>query len=183
MSQQELLRKVVRALDDNQIDYMITGSTASSFYGEPRSTHDIDVVISISPEDVKKLALSFPEKEFHFDKEEFVEAIKNQRMANVIDKTEGDKIDFWVLSEDAFYRESFLRKIEADFMGIKIKFPTPEDVIVLKLKWARESGGSEKQLRDVKGVYEVCQEKLDLGYIEKWTAQLGLKDLWAEVKR
>jgi len=181
MSQQELLKKVVQALNENGIDYMITGSTASSFYGEPRSTHDIDVVVSINAAGVERLAASFPEKEFHFDKEEFLEAIKNKKMSNVIDIKEGDKIDFWVLSDAAFNRESFRRKTEEDFMGIKIKFPTPEDVIISKLKWAKESGGSEKQLQDVKGVYEVYSDKLDLKYIEKWVTQLSLKDLWASV--
>ncbi len=47
MSQQELLRKVIQALDQVGIQYMITGSLASSLQGEPRSTHDIDMVIAI----------------------------------------------------------------------------------------------------------------------------------------
>jgi len=178
MSQQELLKKVVQALNANKIDYMITGSVASSYYGEPRSTHDIDVVVSINASGVESLAASFPAKNFYFDKEGFVEAIKSKRMVNVIDLREGDKIDFWIISDEAFSRESFGRKTEEDFMGIKVKFPTPEDVIISKLKWAKESGGSEKQLRDVTGVYEVYQDKLDLKYIEKWIDQLSLKDLW-----
>ncbi|MDP2866929.1 MAG: hypothetical protein Q8O90_11865 [Elusimicrobiota bacterium] len=178
MSQQELLKKVVQALNANKIDYMITGSVASSFYGEPRSTHDIDVVVSINKAEVEGLAASFPIEEFYLDKDEFAEAIENRRMVNVIDINEGDKIDFWVLSDEAFSRECFSRKAEEDFMGIKVKFPTPEDVIVSKLKWAKESGGSEKQLQDVKGVYEVYRDKLALPYIERWIKQLALKDLW-----
>ena len=35
MSQQELLRKVVQALDDAGVEYMLTGSVASSLQGEP----------------------------------------------------------------------------------------------------------------------------------------------------
>ena len=181
MSQQELLKKVVQSLNANKIDYMITGSVASSFYGGPRSTHDIDVVVSIEVQAVERLSASFPKNEFYFDKEGFVEAIKSKRMVNVIDIREGDKIDFWVLSDEAYSRESFGRKTEEDFMGVKVKFPTPEDVIISKLKWAKESGGSEKQLRDVAGVYEVYRDKLDLKYIEKWIQQLALKDLWEAV--
>ena len=41
MSQQELLKKVVLTLDQNDIDYMLTGSLVSSMQGEPRLTHDI----------------------------------------------------------------------------------------------------------------------------------------------
>ena len=46
MPQQELLIKVVQALQNADIDHMVTGSIVSSLQGEPRSTHDIDVVVS-----------------------------------------------------------------------------------------------------------------------------------------
>jgi predicted nucleotidyltransferase len=45
MSQQALLRRVVRALDGAGVPHMLTGSLASSLQGEPRATHDIDLVI------------------------------------------------------------------------------------------------------------------------------------------
>ena len=47
MSQQELLKQVIQALDQAEIQYMITGSVVSSLQGEPRSTHDIDIIIVI----------------------------------------------------------------------------------------------------------------------------------------
>ncbi len=47
MSQQELLRTVVRTLEELGVDYMVTGSIASSLQGEPRSTHDIDIVVNL----------------------------------------------------------------------------------------------------------------------------------------
>lgn len=55
MSQQELLKKVIQALDQAGIQYMITGSLASSLQGEPRSTHDIDMVIAIEESKVRQL--------------------------------------------------------------------------------------------------------------------------------
>jgi hypothetical protein len=48
MSQQELLAKVIRTLEQLGIEYMVTGSIASSMQGEPRSTHDIDIVVDLS---------------------------------------------------------------------------------------------------------------------------------------
>lgn len=47
MSQQELLKKVIKVLEDARIQYMITGSVVSSLQGEPRSTHDIDMVVAM----------------------------------------------------------------------------------------------------------------------------------------
>lgn len=60
MSQQELLAKVVSALNHAGIDYMVTGSLVSSLQGEPRSTHDIDFVVSAGPEIVGALVEVFP---------------------------------------------------------------------------------------------------------------------------
>ena len=55
MSQQALLKRVVEALDGAGIPYMLTGSLASSLQGEPRASHDIDLVISITAGDVNDL--------------------------------------------------------------------------------------------------------------------------------
>jgi len=43
MDQDDLLRLLVSALEHAGVCYLITGSTATLFYGEPRFTNDIDV--------------------------------------------------------------------------------------------------------------------------------------------
>ena len=48
MPQQALLKRIVEALDGAGSPYMLTGSLASSLQGEPRASHDIDLVISES---------------------------------------------------------------------------------------------------------------------------------------
>lgn len=60
MSQQDLLRRVIQALDSAAIDYMVTGSVASSLQGEPRATHELDVVVQIDEDAVPDLLASFP---------------------------------------------------------------------------------------------------------------------------
>jgi hypothetical protein len=65
MLQQELLSRVIRCLDDLGIDYMLTGSYASSMQGEPRSTHDIDLVVALTMSDSDKLVGAFPDPEFY----------------------------------------------------------------------------------------------------------------------
>ena len=69
MSQQELLKRVVKVLEEAGIDYMITGSIASSFYGEPRSTHDIDVVVVIEKSKAKQLIKAFPSPDYYLTEE------------------------------------------------------------------------------------------------------------------
>ena len=178
MSQQKLLAQVIQALGDCGIQYMLTGSLVSSLQGEPRSTHDIDIVVAVRMSDAPKLAKAFPPPDFYIDRQSIVEALNTQGMFNLIDTKSGWKVDFWILSEDAFDRSRFSRRISERVMGMEILVSSPEDTILVKLKWANLSGGSEKQFNDALGVYEVQFGDLDMDYLERWVRELGLESLW-----
>lgn len=107
MSQQELLKRVIQALDQVGIQYMITGSVASSLQGEPRSTHDIDIVITIKESKVHELVKAFPPGDFYLDEHSILEAINRQSMFNLIDLKGGDKVDFWILTSEPFDQSRF----------------------------------------------------------------------------
>lgn len=178
MSQQELLKKIVNVLNETGIGYMITGSVVSSLHGEPRSTHDIDILIAIQKSFIKKLLESFPPPDFYLNEESINNAITTKSMFNLIDLTYGDKIDFWMLTDEPFDQSRFSRRYSEEFMGIKMQVSTPEDTILAKLKWAQLSGGSEKQFVDALRVYEVQYKKLDLNYLEHWVKRLNVESLW-----
>jgi len=178
MSQQELLKKVIQALDQVGIQYMITGSLASSLQGEPRSTHDIDMVIAIQESKVHKLVETFPPSNFYLDEDSVLDAINRQSMFNLVDIDVGDKVDFWILTEEPFDQSRFSRKISEEFMGLKMQVSTPEDTILAKLRWAKLSGGSEKQFTDALRVYEVQYGKLNIDYLKHWVKKLDVESLW-----
>jgi hypothetical protein len=183
MSQQELLKRVVAALDAASVDYMITGSVASSLQGEPRSTHDIDLVVTISPSAAKHLLCAFPPPDYYLDEAAILQAIRQRGMFNLLDLREGTKVDFWLLKDEPFDRSRFSRKCVEEVAGARLKVSRPEDTILMKLKWAREAGGSEKQFTDALRVYEVQSGQLDLGYIERWACELGVEESWQKLKR
>jgi len=178
MSQQELLKKVIQALDQAGIRYMITGSLASSLQGEPRSTHDIDMLIAIKESRVHELMETFPPPNFYLDEDSILDAINRQSMFNLIDVNVGDKVDFWILTEEPFDQSRFSRKISEEFMGLKMQVSTPEDTILAKLRWAKLSGGSEKQFTDALRVYEVQYGKLNIDYLKHWVKKLDIESLW-----
>lgn len=177
MSQQELLINVVRSLDHAGIEYMVTGSLVSSLQGEPRSTHDIDLVVSVDRDSAMKLAKDFPAPEYHLDEEGIREAIRTSGMFNLVEITSGDKVDFWLLTEDAFDQERFSRRLHEMILGNRIAVSSPEDTILMKLRWSRMSGGSEKQYIDALRVYEVQSGKLDIQYIYRWAEKLEILDI------
>ena len=182
MSQQELLEKVISVLENNEIKYMATGSIVSSLQGEPRATHGMDIVISIQESAVAKLVKSFSEPDFYLDEQSIIEAVNKKGMFNLIDVKDGGKVDFWILTESLFDTSRFSRRYTEEFVGMKMQVSAPEDTILAKLRWAKLSGGSEKQLTDAIRVYEVQFEKLDMEDIEEWVKKLNIESLWQNLK-
>ncbi len=182
MSQQELLKKVVKTLDQSGIDYMITGSVASSLQGEPRSTHDIDVVIAVQETDIENLVKAFLPPTYYLDAESIREAIFHKSMFNLIDVVEGDKVDFWILTNQAFDQSRFARKYTEDVLDMRLKVSSPEDTMLAKLQWAVKSGGSEKQFTDALRIFEVQHGSLDLDYLNRWVVALGIEEMWKRLQ-
>ena len=91
MSQQELLKKVIQALEGAGIEYMVSGSLVSSLQGEPRSTHDIDVVVAVQRSTAHALVRTFPSPDYFLTEDSILEAIQHQDMFNLIDVNSRDK--------------------------------------------------------------------------------------------
>ena len=177
MSQQELLKKVADVLRDLGIDYMVSGSLVSSLQGEPRSTHDVDIVVAIRHSSAKPLAAAFPPPDYYLTEESILDALRTNGLFNLIDVNSGDKVDFWMLTDQPFDVSRFKRKRIEDVLGTRIFVSAPEDTILMKLHWGKESGGSDKHIIDALRVYEVQYGLLDLEYLRNWARTLGVSSL------
>jgi hypothetical protein len=183
VSQSDLLIEAVAALESAGVGYMLTGSLASSLQGEPRATHDIDLVIEIDLRAVDVLARAFSAPRYFFDQLAAREALSQRGMFQLLDTASGDKIDFWGLTDAEFDRSRFSRRVAVSIFGSQVWLTSPEDTILQKLKWASESGGSERQSGDALGVYEVQAGALDEAYLDDWAGRLGLSALLAVVRQ
>ena len=115
--------------------------------------------------------------DYYLDKEAMFDAIKSTGMFNLIDLKRGDKVDFWLLSNDPFDQSRFNRRIRESLNGDHVYVSSPEDTILMKLKWAKMAGGSEKQFKDCLRIYEVQHRVLDYAYLKTWAAKLNVVDL------
>jgi len=156
---------------------MMTGSLVSSLQGEPRATHDIDLVIDVRPADVTRLLQSLAAPDLYLDGEAALDAVRRRLVFNLLQPATGDNVDFWPLTDDAFDSERFARRQLVNALGLRLWVSSPEDTILMKLRWSRASGGSEKQLIDALRVYEVQAGGLDAQYLRDWAARLGVDDL------
>ena len=127
---------------------------------------------------MKKLVEAFPSPDFYLDETSMISAIETNGMFNLIHVIEGDKVDFWTLTDEPFDRSRFARRITEELMEIKVQVSAPEDTVLAKLKWAKESGGSEKHFIDALRVFEVQHDTLDQKYLDRWVKELDIIDLW-----
>jgi hypothetical protein len=96
-------------------------------------------------------------------------------MFNVIDTKSGWKVDLIVRKSRPFSVEEFNRRETVSFQGQEISILSAEDAILSKLEWEKK-GESERQLRDAESVAVLQWENLDVGYLEKWAAELSVEE-------
>jgi hypothetical protein len=65
-----------------------------------------------------------------------------------------------------FSRDEFARRMKMTILGVPAFVASPEDTIVAKLEWSKQSGGSERQRRDVAGIVANAGSTLDRVYID-----------------
>ncbi|HEX5720255.1 MAG TPA: hypothetical protein VF179_29135 [Thermoanaerobaculia bacterium] len=183
METSELLRFVAGTLEKLGIRYFVTGSMATIFFGEPRFTNDIDIVVDLPPGKISAFCAAFPEDDFYLSEESARRAVSRRGQFNVIHPRSGLKIDFMVPGDSPLDRSRFLRARRLspgpDFQAF---FSSPEDVILKKMEFFQE-GHSEKHLRDIVGVLKVSGDQIDRSYIEDWVSKLGLEEVWREILR
>ena len=178
-AQRDFLRQVFEALEQADILYAVTGSWASTTYGAPRTTHDLDLVVAIDAQQAARLAGAFAPP-FYADADWMQAAATERTFFNVIDPASGLKADFWLLKTDAYAQAQFERRRRQTLLGHEVWMLAPEDVILSKLLWYRASE-SDMQLRDCVGIWKARRETLDQVYLRQWAQRLNIDDLLTRV--
>lgn len=179
MSEQlEVLKLVAARLDALHVPYMITGSLAASHYATPRFTRDIDLVVELDRPGADQLAQTLA-ADFYVDAQALRNAVDGAGMTNVIHLRLLVKVDLIVRKDTPYRREEFRRRRAAVVDGMTIWFVAPEDLVLSKLLWMRDSG-SEVQRRDVEALVSSVGD-LDRAYVTRWASELGVLETWHEV--
>lgn len=183
MTQAELLRHLVEVLEGLGAEYMIGGSHASMYYGEPRLTRDVDVIVALRADHLPALLGRFPANEYYVDDEAAREAIRASTQFNIIHPGSGLKIDVYVNPDTPYDRARLARRQRFPLLpGLLAYFAAPEDVILYKLLYHQqvESG---MHLRDILGIIRLSGPELDERYIRHWADQLGVRGLWDRIRK
>jgi hypothetical protein len=178
----DLFLLFVRPLNRAGLAYMIGGSVAAIFYGEPRLTHDVDLIVTFKTTDVPTLAAIFPERDFYLPPPEAIaeEVEREGGQFNLIHQATGFKADFYVAGRDELNNWGLGHKREIQFEGERVVLAPPEYVIVRKLEYFRE-GGSEKHIRDIRSILAVWGDQLEPVTLDGWIERLDLAGEWKKV--
>jgi hypothetical protein len=171
-TESEFLTDVLGRLRQAGVDYMLTGSMASNYWGIPRTTHDLDFVLVLKPSQVDRFVAAFDTG--LFIQPDSVRAVfEPPHQFNVLDEQSALKADFWLLRENAFEQAAFERRIAVNLFGVSTWIATTEDVILHKLFWHKLTP-SDRQLQDAAGVFAVQRGALDEEYLRRWASILGV---------
>jgi hypothetical protein len=180
MSPADAFEPLRSALDRAGIRYAIGGSWASTAFGEPRFTNDVDILGEFTAESVERFLYSLPDT-FYVDRDEALAAIRHGRSFNAIYMPMAFKFDFFPAAAFALGMEELDRAIylsDTELTRAPAPFVTPEDILLAKLSWFRSGGEiSEVQWRDVLGIARSCANTLDRSYIQNAALKLGVSDL------
>lgn len=176
LNELELAIDVGSHLDAVGVVWCIGGSVASSLLGIPRTTLDVDLVADLQLEHVTPLCRRLLPS-YYVDEDTCRWAVQQRRSFNAIHLATMIKVDVFCAGSDPLSREELQRRIMLELGDKRIPVCTAEDIILQKLLWYVQSGGSERQWGDARGVVEVRGPILDLEYLERHAATAGLTEL------
>ena len=168
-------------LEKEEMNYFVTGSIASIFYGEPRLTHDIDLVLNLSNNDVYKFEKLFPLNEFYCPPDEIIQ-IELRRNPyghfNLIHHKTGFKADVYLVGTDKLHEWAMEHKRRISFSPTQsLWLAPPEYVIIRKLEFYRD-GGSDKHLRDIQAMLNLISNDLNHDFLNQALAERQLSTYW-----
>ena len=183
MLEPDLFLVFLEPLNRAGIPYMVTGSVAGIVYGEPRLTHDVDLVIELDTRRIGEFVTLWPGEEFYCPPEVVIRAEVSRETRghfNLIHHATGFKADIYPVGRDPLHQWAMEKRQTAEIEQHQVWMAPPEYVILRKLQYYQE-GGSDKHLRDIRSMLRVSGQTIDRAELEAKAAQLGLSSLWNQL--
>ena len=172
---------IIDVFEATGIEYVIWGGVAAVAYGEPRFTQDMDVLVRLHYDQVDTLTRLLEEDGYYVSVEAVREALDRHFYFNAIHLETGIKIDFCVAGPDPIYAWAFKHRQVKSFDEFRqASYMPPESVILTKLR-AYQEGHSTRHLDDIEGILRVSGPELDLTYVDRAAARIGVLGAWREL--
>lgn len=180
MTTRQLVRRVIECLEELAVPYMLVGSFSSNAYGIARLTQDADFVVQLSGTSINQIAAKLA-PDFQLDPQVSFETVTATTRYVLEAPAEAFKVELFLLSADPHDRARFGRRRRLEVLGAQTYLPSPEDVVITKLRWSR-LGQRQKDLSDARNVIAVSGSALHWPYIEQWCDQHGTRKILEDLR-
>lgn len=175
-----VLETACAALDRAGIPYAVAGGIAAGFWGEARTTIDVDLVVAASPDDIESVKQVFAsDPAFLFDPNDFefpdTFIVRVPEPNRDLATPEIVAIDL-LIYKDGYSHEVIARRHRAVYGEKEFWFCSPEDLIVMKLR-----AGRFRDLGDIQTILAVRGETLDLEYVNTHAERIGKREVWSQL--
>jgi len=165
----DFVKLVTETLELAKVSYVIVGGLVTIIYGRPRTTMDIDIIIS-QKDNFKILEKTFKANGFDIAENEIKIALEETSHCTIFHDTYPYRIDLQGIYS-GLDKIAFDNKEKRKALGISLMIEKIEDAIIGKLVY-----GSQQDLEDAKSILENQKEKIDLKYLNNYAKELGLSD-------
>jgi hypothetical protein len=181
MMSDEIAKTVVRVLEALKVPYLLVGSFATNIYGIPRSTKDADFVVQLGDTSIHAIMEGLGEG-FRLDPQMSFESVTGTTRYLITRPENTFTIEIFLLSDDPHDQERFQRRRQVTTANGNAVFPTVEDVIITKLRWATTLHRS-KDRDDLQNVLAIQSANIDWDYVHHWCDQHRTRELLDEIRR
>lgn len=180
MTNQDAVLAVIDALESLDVSYMVVGSLSSNAYGIIRSTRDADFVVQLGSVSIGEVVSRLPPY-IRLEPQMSFETVAATTRYLLLIPGSPFKIELFLLSSEEYDQQRFDRRTRKEAMGRVVWLPTPEDVIITKLRWSKQ-GKRTKDVDDVRNVLAVQGDSLDFSYIHRWCDEHETRQLLEQIR-
>lgn len=177
----EIVLAVVEALEAAQVPYLLAGSYAANVYGIPRATKDADFVVQLRADAIDDVMKRLDD-DFYVEPQGAFETITGTFRNIIRVKRSAFQVELFHLSNDPHDVARFARKRLGPLLGHNVMYPSPEDVLITKLRWAQHARRG-KDLDDIRNILAVQADTMDFDYVHTWCQRHGTRSLLDEIRR
>lgn len=162
-----VLLEALKLLQDKKIPHLLIGALAVGLWARPRTTLDIDLLISVPPEDFNILSESAPKAGFQVDRPWWHE---NPLLRNRQVRLRRGSVSVDLRRAEGPFEEDILLRKRRKRLGKKtVWVASPEDLILMKLHVGRP-----RDFEDTIALVVNCKKIIDFEYLSSQARRLGL---------
>lgn len=164
-----VLLEVLKFLRNKKIPHLLIGALAVGVWARPRTTLDIDLLISVSPEKLDALIDAAPTAGFEIDQRWGDEnpLLRQQQVRLIMGSVMID-----LRRAEGSFEENALQRRKRKRLGKNLLWvASPEDLILMKLRVGRP-----RDFEDANALVQNCHKMINFDYLSSQAGRLGLTE-------